>query len=269
MARHVTCDLLDLNETTQVIRTVMPDVVIHTQAQSDVDRCELEPVEAQAQNVETTAHVVDALRDSPCWLVGVSTDYVFDGKKGAPYNETDEPHPISVYGRTKLEAERCVLSYARGLIVRPSTLFGPGRMNFCDRVVQAALEGATVEAFTDQATSPTFTEDVAQTLSELVGALAKGRVGGSRIYHVANDGGCTRLIFAHRIVDLLGRPRSCVRPVRMAEQLRPAPRPTTSILTTEALPALIGRRLRPWDEALHAYLRQRHPFDFAQGGVPR
>jgi len=254
----VICDLSDARRTATVLQGIRPDVVIHTQAQSDVDRCELDPSEAQAQNVETTVHVVEALRLTSAWFMHVSTDYVFDGQKSSPYSEEDVANPISVYGRTKLEAERVVLGYARGVIVRPSTLFGPGRMNFCDRVVRAALGGETVEAFTDQATSPTFTEDVAEAMGELITALGKRPQGTPRIYHMANEGGCSRLVFAHRIVDLLGRPRSCVRPVRMAEQPRPAPRPATSILTTEVLPALIGRTLRPWDEALHAYLRQRH-----------
>lgn len=267
--RHAVCDLSDARRTSEALRAVAPDVVVHAQAQSDVDQCELDPVEARAQNVEATRHVVEALRPTATRLIHVSTDYVFDGRKGSPYDEQDTPHPISVYGRTKLEAERVVLGYTGGIIVRPSTLFGPGRMNFCDRVVQAALEGATVEAFEDQATSPSFTEDVADAIGELLVALARGHADHLRIYHVANAGGCTRLDFAHRIVDLLGRSRSCVRSVRMAAQSRPAPRPAMSILTTVALPGVIGRRPRSWHEALHAYLRQRHPFDFAQGGVPR
>ncbi|MBI4004048.1 MAG: NAD(P)-dependent oxidoreductase [Candidatus Omnitrophica bacterium] len=257
--RHVICDLTDARRTAQVIQTVRPEVLVHTQAQSDVDRCELEPEEARAQNVETTAHVVEALRTSACWLVYVSTDYVFDGRKGAPYDEQDAPHPISVYGRTKLEAEYRVLGYPRGLIVRPSTLFGPGRMNFCDRVAQAALAGITVEAFEDQATSPSFTEDVAETMHDLIVALAKGRPLTSRIYHVANTGGCTRLAFARRVVELLGCSPRCVRPVRMAALKLPARRPTSSILTTVALPPLIGRNLRSWEDALRGYLRQRYP----------
>ena len=256
-ARHAVCDLLDARRTSETFRAVGPDVVIHTQAQSDVDRCELEPAEAQAQNVETTAHVVEALRSTATWLVHVSTDYVFDGTKGSPYDERDIPNPISVYGRTKLEAERVVLGYTRGIIVRPSTLFGPGRESFCDRVIQAALDGTTVDAFTDQATSPSYTEDVAEALGEMIGGLDHGGQVTFRIVHVANAGGCSRLAFAHRIADLLGRPRNNIRAVPMAEAKRPAPRPATSILTTTVLPTLIGRGLRSWDEALHAYLRQR------------
>jgi len=230
---------------------------------SDVDACERDPAQAHAQNVETVANLTEALGEGRSGGIGsvfvyVSTDYVFDGTKGTPYDETDPPHPISVYGRSKADGEQAALGYERGVVVRPSTLFGAGRANFCDMIARGALEGGTVEAFTDQTTSPTFTDDLAEAIGDLIPALAAGRTGMPRIFHTANAGGCTRLAFAHRVVDLLGRPRSCVRPIRMHEQQRPAQRPAYSALTTRVLPAIIGRTLRPWDEALEAYLRQRH-----------
>ncbi len=256
--RHISCDLLDAAKTSQIIRAVRPDVVIHTQAVSDVDRCEREPDTAQAQNVRATEHLVRALEETQALVVYISTDYVFDGLKGSPYDEACEPHPISVYGRSKLAGEQVILRYPYGVIVRPSTLFGSGRMNFCDAIVQGVQEGRTIEAFMDQTTSPTYTADVADALGELIQALAASRSSGpSRIYHLTNTGASTRLAFAQRIVDLLGYPRTRIRPILMADQQRPAPRPPYSALTTTELPKVIGRTLRPWDEALHEYLRLR------------
>jgi len=256
--RHVVCDLLDAEGTARVIETVRPDAVIHAQALSDVDRCEREPQLAHRMNVETTQHLVEALRGSAGVLVYVSTDYVFDGTQRTPYVEMDRPNPLSVYARSKLDGERTVLEHPTAIVVRPSTLFGPARMNFCNAVVQAAGERRTIEAFSDQTTSPTYTEDCADALEALVRwrMTEPGRAG-PRIYHVANDGACPRLTLAYRILELLGAPRDVVRPVRMADQHRPAPRPAYSALGTTELPNAIGRRLRPWDEALHAYLRQR------------
>ena len=268
--RHVCCDLLDAGKTSQVVRAMRPEVVIHAQAASDVDTCEREPDTAQAQNVQTVEHLVRALEGTAALFVYVSTDYVFDGLKGSPYDEACEPRPISVYGRSKLAGERAALQHPYSVVVRPSTLFGPGRMNFCDAVAQRAREGRAIEAFLDQTTSPTYTMDVAEGLGELIRALAAGRsTGPSRVYHLTNAGACTRVAFAYRIVDLLGYPRSCVRPIRMAEQKRPAPRPPYSALTTTELPKVIGRGLRPWEDALGEYLQQGHPFDSAQDGVPR
>ena len=231
--------------------------MIHTQAMSDVDRCEREPQAARAMNVQATAHLVRALRGTPARLFYVSSDYVFDGAKGAPYDERDAPHPISVYGQSKLEGEVEALRHPAAVILRPSTLFGSGRMNFCDAIVGAAREGRTIEAFLDQTTSPTYTEDMAAMIRELIQALAGSRTPVTRVVHITNAGSCTRVAFAHRVLDLLGRSRDLVRPIRMAQQQRPAKRPAYSALTTVALTPLTGRSMRSWDDALHAYLRQR------------
>jgi dTDP-4-dehydrorhamnose reductase len=252
---HQTCDLRDARRTAEVVHAVGPDVVIHAQAQSDVDRCEVDPAGAFAENVETTAHLLAALHDAPARLVYVSTDYVFDGAKGAPYDEDDAPSPLGVYGRTKREAETLVLARSQGVVIRVSTLFGPGRPSYCERVVTQLRAGAEVEAFTDQTTSPTYTEDVAEALADLLPVLT-GRAP-TRVLHVTNAGGCTRLVFARRIAELLGLPASGIRPVRMADQRRPAPRPAYSALATRHLPQLIGRTLQPWDDALQAHLRER------------
>jgi dTDP-4-dehydrorhamnose reductase len=254
----VVCDLLDLAQVRRTIEALAPDVLIHAQALSDVDRCEREPAEAIAQNATTVQHVVSALAGRPTLLVHVSTDYVFDGRKGAAYEEADPPNPVSVYGRSKLEGERQALRHPRAIVVRPSTLFGPGRMNFCDHVVQRLKAGEPVEAFFDQRTSPTYTVDLAEAIEAISRALLERPAEAwPRIVHAANAGGCTRVAFAERVADLLGCSRDLIQRIPMAAQRRPAPRPPCSMLTTTILPSLIGRTLRPWDEALEAYLRRR------------
>jgi len=259
--RHLVCDLVDARRIAEVVGAVHADAVIHTQALSDVDRCELEPEAAQAQNVEGTVNLLRALERAPSLgrggrplLVYVSTDYVFDGMKGAPYEEADEPNPVSVYGRSKHEAERLTLGYPRGVVVRPSTLFGPGRMNFCDHIVSRVSAGAPVEAFTDQVTSPTYTVDLAEGLEELCAALGPADEPPERVVHMANAGGASRVAFARRIATLIGASPELVRPIPMAAQHRPAARPAYSALTTRHCARLIGRILRPWDDALRAYL---------------
>jgi len=262
--RHVICDLLDPRRTRDVVHEIQPALVIHAQAMSDVDRCEREPKEAQAYNVQATKHLVDALPRSGdhCWLFSVSTDYVFDGTKGRSYVEDDVSNPISVYGRTKLEGERVALDYARSIILRPSTLYGPDRMNYCNHVADQLQAGQGVEAFVDQTTSPTYTEDVAEAIADLSDVIVPHETRGAdtpRIMHLSNTGACTRLAFAHRIADLLGQPRELIRPIRMAEQQRSAPRPAYSALAGTALARTIGRTMRPWEEALQTYLGVRHP----------
>ena len=200
----------------------------------------------------------------------MSSDYVFDGTRNSPYDETDKPNPISVYGRSKLEAERLALQYPRGVIVRTSTLFGPGRMNFCNHIVSRLRLCQAVEAFADQTTSPTYTVDLASGLSELVNILLVDKqIRNPRVYHLANAGGCTRMTFALRIAQLLEADRALVHGISMAQQKRPAQRPAYSALTSIHAPRIMGRSLPSWEDALHTYLRARNPFDFAQGGVQR
>ena len=264
------CDLRDAARTAAAVRAAAPDLVIHAQAMSNVDQCELEPDAAWEQNVRALEHLVAALDPGRTWLVALGTDYVFDGRKGAPYDETDTPNPLGAYGRAKLAAERVALGFPRGIVARTSTLFGPGRMNFCDAIVGAVREGRGIEAFLDQTTSPTYTEDLAAMLRELIGALTVPRTGPiPRVVHVTNAGGCSRVEFARRVVELLGRSPDLVRPIRMAQQQRPAKRPAYSALTTIELPKLTGRIMPPWDDALHTYLRQRHAFDSPMQGGPQ
>jgi dTDP-4-dehydrorhamnose reductase len=256
-AHHLVCDLTDARATEEAIRHVRPDVVIHTQALSDVDDCELNPEEAQRQNVQTTDHLCRALVDRQALLLALSTDYVFDGTKASPYDESDEPNPVNVYGRTKRAGEQSVLGYPRGCVVRTSTLFGPGRANFCDTIVRRVRSGEPIEAFVDQTTSPTYTEDLAEGMQGLLAVMANRSLKGvPRIYHLANAGACRRIEFATRVIELLGYPRALVKPIRMEDQGRPAKRPAYSALKSHALEPDIGRTLRAWDEALHAYLRQ-------------
>jgi dTDP-4-dehydrorhamnose reductase len=234
-------------------------VVIHAQALSDVDRCQREPELAEAMNVWPVTHLVRTLGETGGTLLFLSTDYVFDGAKGGPYDEEDQPNPLSVYGASKRRGEGVALGYPRAAVIRLSTLFGPARMNFCDHVAQSLQAGRAVEAFADQVTSPSYTEDVAEAIAELVAALGKDGVAAwpSRILHVANAGGCSRLAFASRIAELVGGSREHVRPIRMTDQARPAPRPRDSSLSSRYLHHLVRRPLRSWQDALQAYLSRR------------
>ena len=260
---HVACDLLNARGAREVLQRVSPDVLIHTQALSDVDRCEREPETAWAQNVTAVERLVQSLGElkatRPTLLVALSTDYVFDGRKGAPYAEGDPTNPINVYGRSKLAAEQAARAWPRAVIVRPSTLFGSGRTNFCDHIAMRLRAAEPVEAFGDQVTSPTYVEDLAEAIGQLSWRLWRSwDAHGPRVFHLVNAGGCSRAAFALRIADLLRAPRGLIRVIPMAAQQRPAPRPAYSALTSVHSTTSIGRILRPWDEALHAYLQQRH-----------
>lgn len=254
------CDLTDGEATRRVVRQLKPELIIHAQALANVDRCEQEPALAYAQNVQTTANLLQACEERPsCGLVYVSTDYVFNGTKSTPYDEQDAPCPLGVYGSTKLAAEQLVLSRTRTVVVRTSTLFGSGRATFCDSIVLQLKAQTPVEAFVDQVTSPTYTEDLAAGIQELITVLFPSwQPTHPRLYHVVNSGGCSRLAFATRIAELIGADAALIRAIPMAAQRRPAPRPVYSALTTRHLPSVVRRPLPSWEHALCVYLRERH-----------
>ena len=213
-----------------------PGLVLHAAAWTDVDGAEADPEGAARVNVEGTRNVV-AL-GAP--VVYFSTDYVFDGRNGEPYVESDEPSPVSAYGRTKLEGEHEVRD---GWIVRSSWLFGSTGKNFVRTMLALGEERDEVSVVDDQRGSPTYVGYLAEATKELI-ALPHG------VYHVAAEGDCTWAEFAEAIFEEAGL--TCrVRRITTEELGRPAPRPANSVLRSEhpGTP-----RLPHWREGLRAAL---------------
>jgi dTDP-4-dehydrorhamnose reductase len=213
-----------------------PELVLHAAAWTDVDGAEADRAAAEAINVVGTRNVVRL--GAP--VVYFSTDYVFDGRKRAPYVESDEPRPLSVYGRTKLEGEREVRD---GWIVRSSWLFGWSGRNFVRTMLDLGRRQDEVAVVDDQRGSPTFVGHLAEAARSLV-ALPNG------VWHLAADGDCSWADFAEAVFDEAGV--ACrVRRIPTAELARPAPRPSYSVLRSERSGA---PRLPHWREGLRACL---------------
>jgi dTDP-4-dehydrorhamnose reductase len=214
------------------------DVVLHAAAWTDVDGAEEHPQEAAAVNVGGTQHVVEL--GAP--LVLFSTDYVFDGRKREAYVESDAPNPLSVYGRTKLQAEAAAGEDA--WIVRTSWLFGWTSTNFVRTMLRLGSERDELAVVDDQRTSPTFVGHLAAATRELL-----DRPFG--IWHVAASGDCTWAEFAEAIFEEAGLDVR-VRRITSEELGRPAPRPANSVLRSEkGAPALPH-----WREGLRACLER-------------
>ncbi len=193
-------------------------LVLHAAAWTDVDGAEADPEGAARVNVAGTRNVV-ALGAPVLYF---STDYVFDGSKAEPYVESDEPRPLSVYGRTKLEGEREV---GDGWIVRSSWLFGWTSKNFVRTMLELGSTRDEVSVVDDQRGSPTFVGHLAAATRDVL-ELPRGT------YHVAADGDCTWADFAETIFEEAGL--DCrVRRITTRELGRPAPRPANSVLRSE------------------------------------
>jgi dTDP-4-dehydrorhamnose reductase len=213
-----------------------PSLVLHAAAWTDVDGAESDPAAAEAVNVLGTRNVVSL--GAP--VVAFSTDYVFDGSKGGPYLESDEPRPLSVYGRTKLAGEAEVRA---GWVVRSSWLFGATGHNFLLTMLRLGRERDEVAVVDDQRGSPTFVEHLALATRRMV-ELPHG------LYHVAAEGDCTWADFAEAVFEEAGL--DCrVRRITTEELDRPAPRPAYSVLRSEYAEA---PRLPHWRDGLRACL---------------
>lgn len=242
------CDLADAAAVSRWFAVRSPHDVVHCAAYTDVDGCESDPERAWRDNVEATANVARAAAAAGAGLVHVSTDYVFDGRKVGPYDESDAPAPLGVYGKSKLEAERRVAALApRHVIVRTSWVFGPGGRNFVRTIAGLLRRQDSIRVVDDQTGSPTYTLDLAAALRHVVEAGAQGTM------HVTNDGVCTWYGLAAAIAARLGT-RCRVLPCTTAEFPRPAPRPHNSVLSNARYRAAGLPPLRPWQAALDAYL---------------
>jgi dTDP-4-dehydrorhamnose reductase len=209
-----------------------PDLVLHAAAWTDVDGAEEDEEGARLVNVDGTRNV--AALGAP--VVYFSTDYVFDGAKGEPYVESDEPSPLSAYGRTKLLGEREV---GGGWIVRSSWLFGWTSRNFLRTMLALGERQDEVRVVADQRGCPTYVGHLALATRELL-ALPRG------VWHVAAGGECTWAEFAEAIFDEAGLDCRVV-PITTSELARPAPRPAYSVLRSERPGA---PRLPHWREGL-------------------
>lgn len=246
----------DIRDSAQVERAIQqskPDCVVLSAAYTDVDGCERNPALASAVNTDGAVNVARATATAGARLLFVSTDYVFDGTKSAPYETSDARKPINAYGRSKAEAEEKILSILPdACIVRTSWLFGPAGKCFPDTILKLAEklpEGEFATVVNDQRGSPTYTFDLADTIVGLCKSEARG------IVHCANRGECSWYDFAVEIIREAGLATE-VRPTTSDKFVRPAPRPKYSVLSSASL-AQYGIEMRPWQQTLADYLHER------------
>ncbi len=247
---------LDISNPAQV-RSAMaefkPDLVLNTAAFHRVDDIEKDARLALQVNAWAAQQMALACREMDVALLYVSTDYVFDGAKRAPYVETDLPNPLSAYAATKWAGELLVRSaWHKHYIIRPCGLYGlAGAMgkggNFVNTMLRLAREGKPIRVVDDQVCTPTYTRDLAAQIALLIETRQWGT------YHTTNDGQCTWLEFAAEIFRLAGLTPDLT-PITSAELNLPARRPPYSVLHNRALQVLGIDRMRDWHAALADYL---------------
>jgi dTDP-4-dehydrorhamnose reductase len=227
---------------------IRPEVVIHPAGIPDLDVCEADPAKAFLVNVHGARHVAEA-----AWHVGarvalISTDAVFDGHKRTPYTESDQAIPPTVYGRTKLLAERITLSEPRSWVFRVSVLFGPAKTNFVEKGLRKVAAGENYIVAADQLGSATYTLDAAQKIREVIEAARFG------LYHLSNTLPCTRFELAQRAAQIAGLDSGKVIGKTSVEMGRRATRLQYAVMEMTGLKREGFALPRPWTEALTEYI---------------
>ena len=253
---HQEIDVCDRDQVYTTIGREAPDLVINTAAYHRVDECESNIARAFEVNVLGAKYVADAARQAGAAVMFISTDYVFDGEQGSPYDEEDPARPLSVYGVSKLAGEHLVQqSNPRHFVVRSSSLFGVAGAsgkggNFVETMLRKARAEEPLRVVDDQVSSPTFTADLAAKLQELA---ATDRFG---LYHVTNSGQASWFRFAEKIFELAALQPSLTA-ITSGELGAPAARPACSVMANRALASAGLSLLRPWEDAVEAYLSEK------------
>lgn len=252
---HTDLDVTDGVGVSRTIREHRPDWVINTAAFHRVDDCEMNPTLAFAVNATGAANVARAAAEIGAGVVFYSTDYVFGGEgrpRQDPHTESSLPDPLNIYGVSKLAGERMVMNAnPRHLVIRSAGLYGTATSRkgwtFPELMVSKGRNDGWVKVVTDQALSPTYTHDLAETTSALMEREATG------LFHLTNEGECSWFEFAQATFDLAGIAVE-MEPTETVTGERRARRPPYSALTSERLAQFGVAPLRPWREALAHYL---------------
>jgi dTDP-4-dehydrorhamnose reductase len=246
------CDVADANAVAATFERVKPTLLINCAAYTKVDLAEKETEAAHVANGFAPGVLAEACRRHGTALVQFSTDYVFDGSIRRPLRPDDPVGPQGVYGKSKLEGERAIQANppARWMIVRTAWLYGPGGPNFVQTMLNVARAGKPLRVVNDQRGSPTYTFDLAAATLDLLDRGASG------VWHVTNAGETSWFDFARAIFDEWGLSPD-LQPTTSSQWKATKPdsatRPAYSVFDIEPIRHLLGRPMRPWQDALRAY----------------
>lgn len=246
-------DLGNLNELGRLVHRLKPDLIVNAAAYTAVDKAESDQETAFRINKEAVAVLADYAAQNDALLIHYSTDYVFDGQKAGSYLETDETHPLSVYGLSKRAGEEAItLSGCPAMIFRTSWVFSAYGSNFIKTILRLAKEKNNLNIVADQFGAPTSAELIADVTALAIAAYRAGRLD-SGLYHLTADGETNWHHLACHTVDRalangarLQLDSSAIRPIGTEDYPLPAKRPHNSRLNTARLSSRLGLELPDW-----------------------
>ena len=252
-------NVTDRQETLRAVQEHRPAVILNATAYTAVDRAESEPDLALAVNGSAPGYLAEAAASVKAALVHISTDYVFDGAKGTPYIETDTPHPLGMYGQSKLAGEQAIVQVDGAyLVFRTSWLYSLRRDSFVTKVLSWARQQTSLRVVADQVGNPTWARPLAETISQLLAMSGRDLYSWIHerrgIYHLAGDGYASRLEWARAILGCDSQPQEQtvreILPALTAEFPTPAQRPLFSALDCSRFTQTFDLRLPRWEVAL-------------------
>ncbi len=260
LQRHATCrlfahgelDILDAAAPNAALEDFKPAVVFHTAAFTKVNECERDPARAREVNAVGTGNIVRAAASVGSAVVYFSTDYVFPGKPEGEYGEDDEPAPMNVYGKTKLEGEGIIAAYDKGIIIRTAQVFASQGRNFAHAVIANYKEHGIVKVVDDEYATPTYAPHLASAVAALL------PIADAKLYHVRGPEELTYYDFAARIFAQAGLPLESLKRVSSRELNLPAPRPQRAVLGMSRYLAHGLPPLPPLDDAISEFLATSH-----------
>lgn len=259
---HSDLEITSMEAVREVLAETNADVIINTAAMHNVENCEREPLRAYGTNALGARNLAVVVAELEAKLCHVSTDYVFNGKKGTPYVEGDTAIPLNVYGNTKLAGEGFILAQeGKCFVVRTSALYGrsPCRAksgnNFVELMLKLGHERDEVRVVNDEFVSPTPTEELARQIVALVQTEHFG------LYHATCEGSCSWHEFAKAIFELSGASAK-LQVAAPNEFPTKVPRPKYSVLENQALRLRNLNRMGHWREGLKTYLARRSKPDY-------
>ena len=226
-------DMADLAQTKVNITNLRPNIIINASAYTAVDKAEDDQQEADKINHLAVANIASTCGEIGCWLIHISTDYVFDGAASHPYGENAETNPQGVYGDSKLKGEVAIQSSGcKHLIIRTAWVYSEYGNNFLKTMMRLGADRDELSVVGDQIGCPTYAQDIAKTIVSILSGLDLKRSSG--IYHYCGDEPCSWYEFALAIfleADIHGlKTPSSVKSITTAEYPTPAIRPTYSVL---------------------------------------
>ena len=258
-------DLVETEQACQMVRAVQPEVIVNATAYTAVDRAESEAELAMTINGFAPGKLAQTAKELGAAFIHFSTDYVFDGKKGSAYLESDTPNPLSVYGSSKLAGEQAVLGVGgASLVLRTSWVYSLRRDSFVTKVLGWARQKQSLRVVADQISNPTWARMLAETTALLIAKGSPDRYGWLKerggLYHLAGSGCASRYEWAQAILRYDPRPNEQIvkelLPAETKEFPTPAQRPLNSCLDCSLFFERFGLRLPDWEETLKLALEQ-------------